>query len=1052
MDKEDSNPMETNVENTEEQSHEETTNSSTPKQLDEDGGKEEIKPSAELTNEDKAQPSDSDETKNNLLDQEQVSSHETKIEEADARQELAKNDNEKEDDDNEDGINLSEELAKAEDESFGSLSDEEICDALNNDTWIEELECALLADCDPATLKKISEGRRIPSSLRPDYWRTLLALNDAGKVKLNTEYDLPNQLEIRTDCERLVEDISANLAKEPLSDADKLRLISDYESTLTTYVKARPELNYSPDNGWIDILRVLYNLELNVSQLYQIFFRIVDRYIPKDLSRKPVHYSHPSQQQPKNDTQETPNQKQTSNQNKRSSNLTGDKNHQSNNSSIPQNFSSASIDSSQKDYERSTQAYHLLRLLIQYHDPELCSILDSRKVTPDLYVKDWFSSLFARSCPSKVALLIWDTHFKMADPFLIFFAAIVMVVNASDELKASDMTQNKMLTVLKSMPSRLEEDDIEDLYYLVSNHYTNSTPRSIRSYSHLFFMDTFGNTYLGSESPEDGQPMVDLKTCRLTRSLDLSQYLCLPIVPAEIFALDTSQSKSSPTHSSTLLRYFLVDCRPAEQYNAGHLKKAFHLDCSLMLREPRAFATAVQALLEIQRQVVASKSNTGGRHLCFIGSGQEEEDQYVNMVVASFLQKSEKYVSIVHGGFDAIHDYIKTKSELKKSFNKYIVDHNEELCKACYSKSPEGIERFKAATATSKPTTIPTTNSSSYSSSGFSSAQSLFASTTSFLRGDRSTAAGAASNLLSQSSVSMLDNFSKAFLSKTNVIKDKLVETLQTTNIPSAATLSSMTSNATGRSHVSSQDKLGKRYMGSAGGRFEKDDFDFTGRRRSKDDAMSEPVQEIQLDSWLGENKILASFKCSQIKGTARYPGYIALSKTHLWILREIPHNKGFATIAAQRPLDMIVQITSKRKQPDFIIFRYGYANHQSQQQKAQQLCSTQSNDSSATDSPSSPDEFSGSSSSTKIPLDGGGGGGLNLPPVIASDHVQIPQAFEVIRLIKREIVRIMDESANKTTTTESPKPDGDQKNDDDDGVSKEHSRTEGVVEPRHLE
>lgn len=801
--------------------------------------------------------------------------------------------------------------------SLGSLSGEEIDEeALQDDNWIEELECALLADCDTATLKKICEGKQIPNSLRPDYWRTLLALNDTERVKLASEYDLPNQEEIRQDCTKLVEDISTGLASEPLSDSDKLRLASNFESTLTTYVKARPELAYVSDNGWVDILKVLYNLDLSDTQTYRMFFRIIDRYIPRDLCPK-----------------------------------------------------SASV--------KSAPAYHLLRLLIQYHDPELCSILDSKKVTPNLYVKDWFSSLFAKSCKPQLALYIWDMHFKMADPFLIFFAAIVMVVNASDELKKKDMGQAEMLNALRVMPSKFEEEDIEDLYHLVSNHYTNSTPKSIRSYSHLFFMDTFGNTYTGNESPEDGPSLIDLRTSRLTNSLDLSQYLCLPIVPAEIFALDTAQRRSSPTTANSSLRYFLVDCRPAEQYNAGHLTKAFHLDCSLMLREPSSFATAVQALLEIQRQVVASRSNTGGQHLCFIGSGQEEEDQYVNMVVASFLQKYQKYVSIVLGGFDAIHDYVHGKSELKDSFNKFIVDHNEELCKTCCSKSPEGLEKLKAK------------KESAQASSG--SAQSLFATTTSFFKGDKGTTsafskltsnpqASTTASMLAQSGASMFDKFTTAFVSKSSVI-NRLVETLNTTTLPLP---SQSASHSSGRSHVSDQDRLGPRYTGG-NSNYAMDEFDDLSRRGARkdgDETMDEPCQEVQIETWQQENEILALHKCAQIKGTIKYPGYIALSKTHLWILREIPHNKGFASIAAKRPLDMVVQITSKRRQPDFIIFRYGYTNNKSGGSEEKQ-----------------PD------TSSQAP-------NKRLPTIMASDHLQIPQAFEVIRLIKHRVVRIMDENS----------------------------------------
>lgn len=915
--------------------------------------------------------------------------------------------------------NLSEELAKAGKEgegSLGSLSDEDICDdAFQGDTWIEELECALLADCDPLTLKKICEGKRIPETLRPDYWRALLALNDAGKIKLNQIFDLDNQDEIKHDCEKLVEDIDTNLVSERLSDKDKSRLLLDFESTLTTYVKARPELSYVSGNGWTDILRVLYHLELEDTQLYQFFFRIVDRYIPKDLSVK--------RQAPKPDNTKKlldssgANQPSKTNVNSRadeSKSMSDNKKKQaidSSNESINPIPNTHAQNDNQDLKSKSIQAYHLLRLLIQYHDPELCSILDSKKIVPNLYAKDWFCSLFARSCSPKLALQIWDTHFKMADPFLIFFAAIVMVVNASDELKKGNLSQSGMLDVLKGMPSKLQEDDIEDLYYLVSNHYTNSTPRSIRTYSHLFFMDTFGSTYSGNESPEEGQPLLDLKTTHLTDSLNLSHYLCLPIVPAEIFALDTAQLRSSPTsQANSSLRYFLVDCRPAEQYNAGHLTKAFHLDCSLMLREPSSFTTAVQALLAIQRQVVASKSNTGGQHLCFIGSGgsNEEEDQYVNMVVASFLQKYQKYVSIVVGGFDAIHNYVNTKSELKDSFNEYIADHNSELCKTCGSKSSTSFDKKLKKI--------------DQSSSGIGSAQSLLASTTSFLRGDKSSLSASAigkftsnpqANLIAQSGASMFDKYTTAFASKSGVIKDFLIEKLNTTSIPSPTSLASAGSSGT-RGHVSSQDKLGRRYTGG-NLKYAIDDNDDDLNNRGERDMIVEPIQEIQIDVWQRQTKLLAFNKCSQIKGNAKYPGYIALSATHLWILREIPHNKGYASIAAKRPLDTVVQITSKRRQPDLIIFRYGYPNQSTNSSNSnQQQQSSTSEDNSSLDLQKI-DSTVPATKGRPAPVS------KSLPSIVASDHLHIPQAFELIRLIKREIVRIMDENSKDNESNNAP-------------------------------
>lgn len=52
---------------------------------------------------------------------------------------------------------------------------------------------------------------------------------------------------------------------------------------------------------------------------------------------------------------------------------------------------------------------------------------------------------------------------------------------------------------------------------------------------------------------------------------------------------------------------------------------------------------------------VTSGSAAGGEHLCFIGSGREEEDQYVHMVIANFLQKHYQYVSFAKGGYQSMH-------------------------------------------------------------------------------------------------------------------------------------------------------------------------------------------------------------------------------------------------------------------------------------------------------------------------------------------------------------------------------------------------------------
>lgn len=64
----------------------------------------------------------------------------------------------------------------------------------------------------------------------------------------------------------------------------------------------------------------------------------------------------------------------------------------------------------------------------------------------------------------------------------------------------------------------------------------------------------------------------------------------------------------------------------------------FTLSLLQMLQAPSEFATAASALFATQQQSIEAGSAASGEHLCFIGSGREEEDQYVHMVIANFLQ------------------------------------------------------------------------------------------------------------------------------------------------------------------------------------------------------------------------------------------------------------------------------------------------------------------------------------------------------------------------------------------------------------------------------
>lgn len=294
----------------------------------------------------------------------------------------------------------------------------------------------------------------------------------------------------------------------------------------------------------------------------------------------------------------------------------------------------------------------VLRLLLLYHEPELCSFLDTKRVSPDQYTKGWVTTLFAGVCSLPAVCTMWDLYFMQADPFFMLFLSLIMVINAREQiLSMKDNDKQSIIDAIAAMPCALEAEDVTDFCSL-AQYYAMKTPSSFKQDLYpIIFGDGFD------------------EKC-------ISHALCLPVSAQELVE-NSIESPSIPNTSVESVKFFLVDCRPAEQYNAGHLPTAFHLDCNLMLQEPAAFATAVQGLLQAQRQALAVGSQAGGEHLCFLGSGRQEEDRYTHMVVASFLQKHTQYVSMVTSGYQAIHEYF--GDEVVSS----LVDHNSQHCLVC---------------------------------------------------------------------------------------------------------------------------------------------------------------------------------------------------------------------------------------------------------------------------------------------------------------------------------------------------------------------------------
>ena len=92
--------------------------------------------------------------------------------------------------------------------------------------------------------------------------------------------------------------------------------------------------------------------------------------------------------------------------------------------------------------------YHLFRLLLLYHDPELCAYLDTKKISPDSYAHQWFRSLFSAILSVKVTLSLWDVYFQLGDQFLVFFMSLILVFNLKEEIMNSgpDVDKNELIS------------------------------------------------------------------------------------------------------------------------------------------------------------------------------------------------------------------------------------------------------------------------------------------------------------------------------------------------------------------------------------------------------------------------------------------------------------------------------------------------------------------------------------------------------------------------------------------------------------------------------
>ncbi|CAF1159072.1 unnamed protein product [Adineta steineri] len=510
--------------------------------------------------------------------------------------------------------------------------------------------------------------------------------------------------------------------------------------------------------------------------------------------------------------------------------------------------------------EADGMSYHLFRLLLLYHDPELCSFFDTRKISPDLYAHVWIRSLYAGSCSSSVLLALWDHYFQHADQFFAFFLALVLLMFAKEQVfEMANKEKNEIIEFLSKAPSNLTNDDLEDFCSL-ANHYASTTPQSFRKefYSCLF---------------DEIDQSISQKAC------SIYQALCLPVSVKELL-------QANQLGGTAGVRYFIVDCRPAEQYNSRHLYTAFHLDANLLLEDPKEFAGTVDALIATQKQSIETGSTAGGEHLCFMGSGNEEEDKYLRMVVAYFLQRNTKYISIAYGGYKAL-----TKA-------------NED---------PSMITRGKKnKTPTTPPP--PTTTVQDAFALGSAIKQNI------------------AEKLptINTQTASFINMISSAVKTKSVEVKDKVKDYIVHTSGNDSA-------NPAPR-HVNKQDKVDKLYRQTNPSSV----FSLDSDNEDESTSSSKPKDAhelVDMESYFLRSDMLYKYECEHIdEQNRRHPSLLLVSATDLYILRRLPEQKTMANLVSRHPLQTVTKITSKKTFPEIITFRYSTPEDEEEEEEQQQL------------------------------------------------------------------------------------------------------------------
>lgn len=295
--------------------------------------------------------------------------------------------------------------------------------------------------------------------------------------------------------------------------------------------------------------------------------------------------------------------------------------------------------------------FRLFKLLLQYHDPELSSFLDQHDTPPEVYASQWFVTIYAQKCEIDILLQLWDELLLDPNPMFHYFVSLELL---------RCQKENVMNCRVDELPEVMASISIPDKYQLrilfgEAKKTCSITPQSFHELLHKC---------VTQKVVVDGALYTEL--------LDLQAMAIEPKELIEQFQSDKMDHKErqrdggrrkSPKLSK--IKYFVIDCRPIEQFEAGHLPCAYHLDPAL---NSESLKDEMDNILKMM----------GSSAFCLFFDGVPSKRTNVNYSshLYYFLNKRINYVSICRGGYYAVHQML-VSGEIE------LVDHDSSRCLEC---------------------------------------------------------------------------------------------------------------------------------------------------------------------------------------------------------------------------------------------------------------------------------------------------------------------------------------------------------------------------------